>query len=322
MSLTTHAQACFEAEVLDELSGKSADLFQPAPQTWKQVFGLLEHIRTHWIDSFRKELKILLKMETFAVEEPNKTNVIISVTVKFRVKLRADGNIDKLKSRVCLRGDQQGELVDWDTWCPIAGFRALRIFLAFASQSKCRVYQLDFIGASLQPSARNRTFTTLPADWARFFPEMATWFGKPLRLKKSLYGAVDASRNWDDELDAWLQHPTQAFSRCPAEGSIYFRFYHDDFLFLLNAVDDLLYFSNSSALRAKFEQDLTARFDVDLIGQAHWYLQSRVSQNADFSIGLDQARYSSLILSRFIPSLSLTSISDADRKQYDAPLPA
>ena len=247
-------------------------------------------------------------------------DAIIPVTVKFRIKLRADGGIDKLKSRVCLRGDKQSELVDWDTWCPIAGFRALRIFLAFASQSKCRVYQLDFIGAFLQASSRNTTYTTSPAKWAEFFPDMAAWFGKALRLKKSLYGAVDAGRNWDDELHAWLS--SQDFLRCPAEGSIYFKFQGEWFLFLLNAVDDLLYFSNNPTMRTTFEATLQDRFDVDFIGQAHWYLQSRVSQNSDYSIELDQARYSSLILSRFVPSLSLTSISDEDRKRYNAPLPA
>ena len=72
-------------------------------------------------------------MGTFAKEEPRANEPIIPVTAKARVKIKSDGTVDKLKIRICLRGDKQAELVDWDTWCPIAGFRELKLFLSFAA---------------------------------------------------------------------------------------------------------------------------------------------------------------------------------------------
>ena len=90
--------------------------------------------------------------------------MIIIPTTKFRTKLKADGTVEKLKSRICLRGDQQAQTGDWDTWCKIGGFSAVKIFLALAAQHKCKVYQLDYIGAFLQAPAQSRVITTLPAE--------------------------------------------------------------------------------------------------------------------------------------------------------------
>ena len=95
----------------------------------------------------------------------------------------------------------------------------------------------------------------------------------------------------------------------------------DDKIVLINAVDDQLYFSTSEALRKKFEKAISNEFDVDLLGQAHWYLQSRITQHSNYDIGIDQSRYIALIVSRFPPSLGVEGVTDAERKKYSAPLP-
>ena len=115
----------------DDIALEDADLFQPAPNHWKQIMTLPLHLRKHWAKSFKAELNTLLRMKTFAIEEKPRDEPVIPVTAKFRVKLQSNGKVEKLKTRICLRGDKQQELTDWDTWCPIAGFRELRKFFAF-----------------------------------------------------------------------------------------------------------------------------------------------------------------------------------------------
>ena len=82
-----------------------------------------------------------------------------------------------------------------------------------------------------------------------------------------------------------------------------------------------MYFSTSDVLRKKFEEDISDQFDVDLLGQAPWYLQSRITQHANYDIGIDQSRYIALIVSRFLPSLGVEDVTDSERKKYSAPLP-
>jgi hypothetical protein len=151
MRAAFHAEA--QPPTAADLSTFSADDFAPAPTHWKHILSLPDHLKTPWIASLRKELLTLLRMETFMpIVTVESDDMIIPGTAKFRIKLTPTGAIDELKGRMCLRGDMQTK-GHWDTWYPIAGFRALRTFLAIAARQKCRVFQLDFVGAFLQSKA-------------------------------------------------------------------------------------------------------------------------------------------------------------------------
>ena len=63
-------------------------------------------------------------------------------------------------------------------------------------------------------------------------------------------------------------------------------------------------------------------FDVELMGQAHWCLQARLTQQQNHSIILDKSHYMALILSRFLPQHRTMQISDTDKYMYASPLPA
>ena len=92
----------------------------------------------------------------------------------------------------------------WDTWCPIAGFCALHIFLTIGALQRCRIFQLDFVGAFLQSFTVNRRVTTLQKEWVVLFPDLAEWFGIPLLCRKSLYEGQYCNKSWNDHLLSWL----------------------------------------------------------------------------------------------------------------------
>jgi hypothetical protein len=120
------------------------DPLLPTPDNWKQILSYPPHIKTLWIKSFVKELKELIKKETVTHETPNKDDPFIPVTVKYRVKITSEGLVEKLKTPIALRGDMMKEtMFTPDTWCPIAGFRALMMFLAFAAECQQRVYTMS-----------------------------------------------------------------------------------------------------------------------------------------------------------------------------------
>ena len=87
-----------------------------------------------------------------------------------------------------------------DTWSPTASMKTLKYFLADAAKHKARVHQLYFIGSFLQAKVKNRVFVKLDMRYADYFPEYSQYFGRALKLFKSMYGMTNSGKLFDDEL--------------------------------------------------------------------------------------------------------------------------
>ena len=87
-----------------------------------------------------------------------------------------------------------------NTWSPTAYLRTLKYFLADAAKHKARVHQLDFIGAFLQANVKSRVFIKLNMRYAAYFPEYTQYFGRALKLLKSMYGMTNSGKLFADEL--------------------------------------------------------------------------------------------------------------------------
>ena len=122
----------------------------------------------------------------------------------YKAKIQSDGSLDNLKLRIVVRGDLQNKEMVGDTWSPTASMRTLKYFLADAAKHKARFHQLDFIGAFLQAKLKNRVFVKLEMRYAEYFPEYAQYFGRALRLLKSMYGMTNSVKMFADELKEWL----------------------------------------------------------------------------------------------------------------------
>ncbi|KAG7357481.1 hypothetical protein IV203_002169 [Nitzschia inconspicua] len=71
-----------------------------------------------------------------------------------------------------------------------------------------------------------------------------------------------------------------------------------------------------------FEKQTERRFDVQKLGQAEWYLQSRITQLADYSIILDQSRYAALVAGRYLSPVNEDQIPTSIKVKYASPLPS
>ena len=87
-----------------------------------------------------------------------------------------------------------------DTWSPTASMRTLNYFLADAKKHKARVHQLDFISTFLQAKVKNRVVVNLYMRYTHYFPEYAQYFGRALKLLKSMYGLKNSGKLFANEL--------------------------------------------------------------------------------------------------------------------------
>ena len=93
-----------------------------------------------------------------------------------------------MKLRILVRGDLQNKEMIGDTWSPTESMRTLKYFPADAAKHRARVHQLDFIEAFLQANVNNRVLVKLDMRYAAYFPEYSKYFGRALKLLKSMYG--------------------------------------------------------------------------------------------------------------------------------------
>ena len=135
-----------------------------------------------WGEAIKSEITGLFDNETFVLDEkPLPADEIIPAKLACKTKLNIYGGLDKLKARVCLRGDLQIK-DDFISWSPTASTRLLKCFIADAIRNKSKIFQLDFIQAFIQSKATKRMFVILDKEFSHFCPKLSKHFGRPLTL--------------------------------------------------------------------------------------------------------------------------------------------
>ena len=82
----------------------------------------------------------------------------------------------------------------------------------------------------MQAKVKNIVFVKLDISYTDYFLEYAKYFGRALRLLKSMYGMTNSGNLFDDELTEWLLEAGFIQSQC--QTSIYYKYAPDGSIFL------------------------------------------------------------------------------------------
>ena len=175
-------------------SSSEVSHFIPEPRNFVEVTRLAENIRKPWLKATLEEIKNLINNQNFVIEDPKDGEPVTPCMDVYKAKIQSDGSLDKINLRIVVRGNFQNKEMIGDTWSPTASMRTLKYFLADAAKHKARVHQLDFIGAFLQANVKNRVFVKLDMRYAAYFPEYSQYFGRALKLLKSMYGMTNSGK--------------------------------------------------------------------------------------------------------------------------------
>ena len=127
-------------------------------------------------------------------------------------------------------------------------------------------------------------------------------------LLKSIYGLTNYVRLFDDELTEWLLEA--GFIQYKFQMYIYYKYALDGTKNVgLSYVDDCVYRYTYESLGKWLVETIGKIFYVILLGYGHWFMSTRISQIKDHYISVDQSRYNTSILAKYLDTATVKTIT-------------
>ena len=173
-----------------------------------------EAMRGPHADGFMKanilEISTLQELKTWT-QVPRRSNLnVLDSTWAFKIKRFPDGLVRKLKSRFCVRGDQQIEGVDFfDTFAPVVQWSTVRLLLVLSLTLGLATKQVDYVSAFCQAPIDEDVYVELPKGWQKL-NQMGGLKEKfkadhVLKLNRSCYGLRQSPKNFFQLLKSNLE---------------------------------------------------------------------------------------------------------------------
>lgn len=210
----------------------------------------------------QNEINNLEKRQTWTVVPRSEAGdePVVPGTWAFKRKRYPDGRFRKHKSRFCVRGDIQklkgfqkmedlgkdlSELVS--TYAPVVSWVTVRLMLILALILGLKTKQIDFSNAFAQAELEEPVYLEIPQGFS------TEGVDSILKLKKSLYGQIEAPRLWYEKLKGGLVD--RGFRCSELDPCLFIR--HDIICFTY--VDDVCFFYRDE----KVFQDIIQSFNDD-----------------------------------------------------------
>ena len=147
------------------------------------------------------EFNSLLKQGTWTLVPPPSHGHIVGCKWVYKVKQRADGSIERYKARLVAKGFHQHHGIDYyETFSPVVKPQTIRIILSLANIFNWPLYQLDVKNAFLHGHLDEDMYMSQPQGFTN--PLLPNYVCK---LKKAIYGLMQAPRAWFQSLSTHLQ---------------------------------------------------------------------------------------------------------------------
>ena len=186
------------AFIVEPEPGQSFGYLYQEPRNMKEARASQEW--PQWWASMVDEVNSLKQNGTWDLVRLPPGSVPIPCRFDFKVKRGRDGEVNRFKSRLVIQGFRQVYGIDYtESFSPVVRYSTLRILLAFAAALDLPIYHIDVKTAFLHAPLKETIFMCQPEGFVD--PDKPTYV---CRLRKSLYGLIQAPREWNELLHNFL----------------------------------------------------------------------------------------------------------------------
>ena len=261
----------------------AADSSSLEPKTLREALRSPE--AREWTAAIEKELESLVNMGTFeAVDGLPPGRKAIGAKLTFRIKRHTDGSVERYKARLVAKGFSQMPGIDFDkTFAPVVKHTSICIMCVLAVRLKLHFHHLDVDTAFLNGPLEEELYMRMPEG-------SGSLTGKIVRLRRSIYGLKQASRVWNELLDAELKKI--GYTWIHADFCIYIFRDGDTICFLAVYVDDMGLLGNNLRTMQHHKALLRKRFKIKDLGDIKQLLRITIEYNREArTLHMLQTRY-------------------------------
>jgi len=177
------------------------------------------------------------------------------------VKWKEDGGLERRKARTVAKGYTQVIGEDYEeTYASVAQLESVQLVCAIVASRRLRLWQIDFMSTFLNSDNAFEMYMEQPKGFEEG-GEGYVW-----KLNKTLYGTIQATHNWTENLDKTFEG--QGYYKSKADPQIRSRVCEDKFTLTSTWTDDILGASSSLEGENIAKEQLSASYKIKDLGDA------------------------------------------------------
>lgn len=162
---------------------------EDVPQQFNDIHG--RDVEKQWMQAINEEITSLVKNKTWDLMPLPPGRRVIDNRWIFKIKRDKDGNIDKYKARLVVKGCSKRRGLDYEeTYAPVARLTTVRTLLSTVNELRLKTRQLDVKNAFLHGTIDEEIYMKLPRGFTQNN-------GLVCKLNRFLYDLKQAPRAWN-----------------------------------------------------------------------------------------------------------------------------
>ncbi|KAH9743189.1 Integrase catalytic domain-containing protein [Citrus sinensis] len=194
-----------------------------------------------WRKAMDVEIEAIKRNNTWELTELLEGGKKIGVKWVYKTKFNKNGEVDKYKARLVVKGYSQQHGVDYtEVFAPVARMETIRLPLGYVKNG---------------------------------------YEHKVYKLKKALYGLKQAPRAWYSRIEVYFLK--EGFEKCDYEHTLFIKTGKESKLLIRSLyVDDLIFTGNDELMVLEFKSSMKHEFDMTHLGKMRYFLGLEILQNS------------------------------------------